>query len=43
MQVQEAIQKRLSIRQYAEDAVPDEHMKILLKALQRTVPKESWS
>jgi len=34
MQVQDAIQKRLSIRQYAEDAVPDEHMKILLKALQ---------
>jgi len=34
MQVQEAIQKRLSIRQYADASIPDEHMDILLKALQ---------
>jgi nitroreductase len=34
MQVQEAIQKRLSIRQYANATIPDEHMDILFKALQ---------
>ena len=34
MQVQEAIKKRLSIRQYADVTIPDEHMDILFKALQ---------
>jgi nitroreductase len=34
MQVQEAIQKRLSIRRYADASIPDEHMDILFKALQ---------
>jgi len=34
MQVQKAIQKRLSIRQYADASIPDEHMEILFKALQ---------
>jgi len=34
MQIQEAIQKRLSIRQYADASIPDEHMGILFKALQ---------
>jgi len=34
MQVQKAIQKRLSIRQYADASIPDEHMDILFKALQ---------
>ena len=34
MQVQEAIQKRLSIRRYAGFSIPDEHMEILYKALQ---------
>jgi len=34
MQVQEAIQKRLSIRQYEEASIPDEHMEILIKAMQ---------
>ena len=34
MQVQEAIQKRLSIRRYADAAIPVEHMDILFKALQ---------
>ena len=34
MNVQEAIQKRLSIRRYADVSIPDEHMEILFKALQ---------
>jgi nitroreductase len=34
MQVKEAIQERLSIRQYADASIPDEHMDILFKALQ---------
>ena len=34
MQVQEAIQKRLSIRRYADAAIPAEHLDILFKALQ---------
>ena len=34
MQVQEAIQNRLSIRQYADASIPAEHMDILFKALQ---------
>jgi nitroreductase len=34
MQVQEAIQKRLSIRRYADADIPAEHMDILFKALQ---------
>ncbi len=34
MQVQEAIQNRLSIRRYADAAIPAEHMNILFKALQ---------
>jgi nitroreductase len=34
MQVQEAIQKRLSIRRYADGSIPAEHMDILFKALQ---------
>jgi nitroreductase len=34
MRVEEAIAARLSIRQYADAAIPDEHMQILLKALQ---------
>lgn len=34
MQVQEAIQKRRSIRRYADAAIPAEHMDILFKALQ---------
>lgn len=34
MQVQEAIQNRLSIRQYADASIPAEHMEILFKALQ---------
>jgi nitroreductase len=34
MQVQEAIQKRLSIRRYAAAAIPAEHLDILFKALQ---------
>lgn len=34
MQVQEAIQKRLSIRRYADAAISDEHLDILFKALQ---------
>jgi nitroreductase len=34
MQVQEAIQKRLSIRRYADAAIPAEHLDILLRALQ---------
>jgi nitroreductase len=34
MQVQEAIQKRLSIRRYADVSIPGEHMDILLRALQ---------
>jgi nitroreductase len=34
MQVQEAIQTRLSIRRYADASIPDEHMNILFKALQ---------
>ena len=34
MHVQEAIQKRLSIRRYANAAIPPEHMDILFKALQ---------
>lgn len=34
MQVQEAIATRLSIRRYADAAVPPEHMQALLKALQ---------
>lgn len=34
MQVQDAIQKRLSIRQYAETSIPQEHMDTLFKALQ---------
>ena len=35
MQVKEAIENRYSVRQYVEDAVPAEHMDLLLKALQR--------
>jgi nitroreductase len=34
MRVQEAIQKRLSIRRYADTSIPTEHMDILFKALQ---------
>ena len=34
MQVQEAIQKRLSIRRYADAAIPEEHMAVLFKSLQ---------
>jgi nitroreductase len=34
MSVQEAIQKRLSIRRYAAVSIPAEHLDILLKALQ---------
>ena len=34
MQVQEAIQKRLSIRRYADTDIPAEHMNILFRALQ---------
>ena len=34
MQVQEAIQKRLSIRRYADASIPAEHMDSLFKALQ---------
>ena len=34
MQVQEAIQNRLSIRRYAHVPIPDEHMGILYKSLQ---------
>jgi nitroreductase len=34
MQVQEAIQNRLSIRQYADASIPAEHLEILFKALQ---------
>ncbi len=34
MQVQEAIQTRLSIRRYADTSIPAEHMEILFKALQ---------
>jgi len=34
MQVQEAIQKRLSIRRYVDASIAAEHMDILLKALQ---------
>ena len=34
MQVHEAIQKRLSIRRYADDSIPRGHMDMLFKALQ---------
>jgi len=34
MKVQEAIQKRLSIRRYADEAIPAEHMTLLFRALQ---------
>jgi nitroreductase len=34
MKVQEAIQKRLSIRRYADEAIPDEHLTLLFRALQ---------
>lgn len=34
MQVQEAIQKRLSIRRYADAEIPAEHMALLFRALQ---------
>jgi nitroreductase len=34
MQVQEAIEKRLSIRRYVDASIPDEHIDILFKALQ---------
>jgi nitroreductase len=34
MQVQESIQKRLSIRRYAGSSIPAEHMNILFEALQ---------
>ena len=34
MQVQEAIQKRLSIRRYADAAIPEEHMAVLFKSIQ---------
>lgn len=34
MQVQEAIQKRLSIRRYANASIPEEHTDTLFKALQ---------
>lgn len=34
MNVQEAIQKRLSIRRYADASIPAEHLDILFKALQ---------
>ncbi|MGD2039109.1 MAG: nitroreductase family protein [Desulfobacterales bacterium] len=34
MQIQEAIRKRLSIRRYADAAIPAEHMDTLFKALQ---------
>ena len=34
MQVQEAIQKRLSIRRYADASIPAEHLETLFKALQ---------
>jgi len=35
MKVQEAIQKRLSIRQYADSSIPKEDMDVLLEALRR--------
>ncbi len=34
MQVQEVIQKRLSIRQYEDVSIPEEHMDVLFRALQ---------
>jgi nitroreductase len=34
MNVQEAIQQRLSVRRYAEASIPSEHMDVLFKALQ---------
>ena len=34
MQVQEAIQKRLSIRRYADGTIPAKHLALLFKALQ---------
>ena len=34
MQVHEAIHKRLSIRRYADAAIPDEHLDMLFEALQ---------
>jgi nitroreductase len=34
MQVQEAIKARLSIRRYEEKTIPDNHMAVLLRALQ---------
>lgn len=34
MQVQEAIQKRLSIRRYADTAIPEKHMALLFRSLQ---------
>ena len=34
MQVQEAIQKRLSIRRYADAEIPDDHLAILFRSLQ---------
>jgi len=42
MQVQEAIQKRLSIRRYADAAISDEHLDILFKALQRAASGNNY-
>jgi nitroreductase len=42
LQVQEAIQKRLSIRRYADAAIPAEHINILFKALQLAASANNW-
>jgi len=42
MQVQEAIQKRLSIRRYADTSIPAEQMDILFKALQLAASANNW-
>ena len=42
MQIQEAIQKRLSIRRYADASIPAEHMDILFKALQLAASANNW-
>jgi nitroreductase len=42
MQVKEAIAGRLSIRRYAETAIPQEHMETLFKALQLAPSANNW-
>lgn len=42
MQVQEAIQKRLSIRRYADTEIPDDHMAILFQSLQRAASANNF-